>query len=213
MLFELSWAPKCTRIRNAENSPCDACVDYQRLVMAFTAASSAVSYTPHFHHARGALLYSHVLTAEEFARNEVLTAEEFTHNEDKYIPDPFPFYARMREESPSYHSDRIFGGTWLFFRYADNVALMADERLSNARAAVPLWFLPGTRSARPGTSSPRHSSPGYGAMTGSVPRRSSGRSSRCSRSPLRRRPSGSPTPLCMASHRRCGPWTMRAPCG
>jgi cytochrome P450 len=71
-----------------------------------------------------------------------LTAEEFTHNEDKYIPDPFPFYARMRAESPSYRSERIFGGAWLFFGYADNIALMTDERLSNARAAVPLWFLP-----------------------------------------------------------------------
>ncbi len=74
--------------------------------------------------------------------SESLTAEEFTHNEDKYIPDPFPFYARMRAQSPSYHSERIFGGAWLFFSYADNVALMTDERLSNARAAVPLWFLP-----------------------------------------------------------------------
>ncbi|HEU5474361.1 MAG TPA: cytochrome P450 [Actinophytocola sp.] len=74
--------------------------------------------------------------------SEALTPEEFTHNEDKYIPDPFPFYARMRAEKPSYHSDRIFGGAWLFFSYADNVALMTDERLSNARAAVPLWFLP-----------------------------------------------------------------------
>lgn len=73
---------------------------------------------------------------------EALTADEFTHNEDKYIPDPFPFYTRMRAESPSYYSDKIFGGTWLFFSYADNLALMTDERLSNARAAVPLWFLP-----------------------------------------------------------------------
>ncbi|WFE60218.1 cytochrome P450 [Micromonospora sp. WMMD712] len=74
--------------------------------------------------------------------SDTLTAAEFTHNEDKYIPDPFPFYARMRAESPSYRSERIFGGAWLFFSYADNIALMTDERLSNARAAVPLWFLP-----------------------------------------------------------------------
>jgi cytochrome P450 len=73
---------------------------------------------------------------------DTLTAEEFTHNEDRYIPDPFPFYARMRAESPSYYSAGIFGGTWLFFSYADTRALMTDERLSNARAAVPLWFLP-----------------------------------------------------------------------
>ena len=80
--------------------------------------------------------------------SDILTAEEFTHNEDKYIPDPFPFYARMRAESPSYHSERIFGGAWLFFSYADNIALMTDERLSNARAAVPLWFLPRTSVTR-----------------------------------------------------------------
>jgi len=74
--------------------------------------------------------------------SDVLTADEFTHNEERYIPDPFPFYARMRADRPSYHSERIFGGAWLFFKYADNAALMVDERLSNARAAVPLWFLP-----------------------------------------------------------------------
>lgn len=75
-------------------------------------------------------------------RPDLLTAEDFTHNEGKYIPDPFPFYARMRAESPSFYSEKIFGGTWLFFSYADIVALMTDDRLSNARAAVPLWFLP-----------------------------------------------------------------------
>lgn len=77
-----------------------------------------------------------------------LNAEEFTHNEGRYIPDPFPFYARMRAESPSFHSGKIFGGAWLFFSYADTIALMTDERLSNARAAVPLRFLPaGQREA------------------------------------------------------------------
>lgn len=67
---------------------------------------------------------------------------EFSHNEIDYIPDPFPFYEMMREQSPAYYSQKIFGGTWLFFGYADCLRLMKDERLSNARAAVPLWFLP-----------------------------------------------------------------------
>lgn len=76
-------------------------------------------------------------------KSETLTAAaSFSHNEASYIPDPFSFYDRMRAESPAYFSERIFGGAWLFFRYADCRGLMTDERLSNARGAVPLWFLP-----------------------------------------------------------------------
>lgn len=71
-----------------------------------------------------------------------LSAAGFSHNDASYIPDPFPFYAKMRAESPAYASEHIFGGAWLFFRYQDCLSLMTDERLSNARAAVPLWFLP-----------------------------------------------------------------------
>lgn len=72
---------------------------------------------------------------------------DFSHNEIDYIPDPFPFYESMRTESPVYYSEKIFGGTWLFFGYEDCLRLMKDERLSNARAAVPLWFLePGERA-------------------------------------------------------------------
>jgi len=77
-----------------------------------------------------------------------LTASKFTHNDWDYIPDPFPFYAKMRAESPAYRSERIFGGAWLFFRYVDCLNLMIDDRLSNARASLPLWFLPASeRSA------------------------------------------------------------------
>jgi hypothetical protein len=71
-----------------------------------------------------------------------LSATNFSHNEIGYIPDPFPFYAKMRLEQPIYFSEKIFGGTWLVFRYADCRALITDERLSNSRAAVPLRFLP-----------------------------------------------------------------------
>ena len=77
-----------------------------------------------------------------------LSAENFSHNEFDYIPDPFPFYEKMRAESPAFRSERIFGGAWLFFTYADCLSLMKDERLSNARAAVPLWFLPDGQRAR-----------------------------------------------------------------
>jgi cytochrome P450 len=70
-----------------------------------------------------------------------LSFENFSHNQIEYIEEPFSFYEMMREKSPAYLSERIFGGTWLFFRYTDCVALMQDERLSNARAAVPLRFL------------------------------------------------------------------------
>ncbi|WP_280274589.1 cytochrome P450 [Nocardia wallacei] len=70
------------------------------------------------------------------------SAEAFSHNEFGFIPDPFPFYEKMRSAQPAYFSESIFGGTWLFFSYADCRALILDERLSNSRADVPLRFLP-----------------------------------------------------------------------
>jgi len=72
---------------------------------------------------------------------ETITADGFSHNELEYIPDPFTFYRDMREANPAFYSDNIFGGTWLFFGYDDCMQLMKDKRLSNARSAVPLWFL------------------------------------------------------------------------
>lgn len=71
-----------------------------------------------------------------------VSVDDFSHNHFQYIEDPFPFYARMRESRPAHLSPTIFGGTWLIFRYADCARLMQDERLSNARSAVPLRFLP-----------------------------------------------------------------------
>jgi len=71
-----------------------------------------------------------------------LPASRFSHNEAEYIPDPYSFYREMRAERPAYRAENIFGGAWLFFGYKDCLELMKEERLSNARAAVPLWFLP-----------------------------------------------------------------------
>lgn len=75
------------------------------------------------------------------------TAEQFSHNNSSYIPDPFPFYEKMRSDSPAYFAENIFGGSWLFFRYAECRRLMVDESLSNSRGAVPLWFLPPEQKA------------------------------------------------------------------
>lgn len=72
---------------------------------------------------------------------------DFSHNNLEYIPDPFPFYAGMRADSPAYRSESIFGGAWLFFRYADCLNLMTDERLSNARAAATGPTLIGSSAA------------------------------------------------------------------
>ncbi|MFJ8228484.1 cytochrome P450 [Streptomyces sp. NPDC094448] len=71
-----------------------------------------------------------------------LPADGFSHNRVQYIEDPFPFYALMREQSPAHWAREIFGGAWLMFRHEDCARLMQDERLSNARADVPLRFLP-----------------------------------------------------------------------
>ncbi|MFF4407443.1 cytochrome P450 [Streptomyces sp. NPDC001262] len=73
---------------------------------------------------------------------DVISVDDFSHNQLDYIEDPFSFYTLMRERRPAHLSGTIFGGTWLMFRYADCARLMKDERLSNARSAVPLRFLP-----------------------------------------------------------------------
>ncbi|MEU1177867.1 cytochrome P450 [Streptomyces sp. NPDC005820] len=44
--------------------------------------------------------------------------------------DPYPFYARMRRESPVHRSDQ---GIWYLTRYADVEAALGDLRLSNDR--------------------------------------------------------------------------------
>ncbi|MFH9347861.1 cytochrome P450 [Kitasatospora sp. NPDC017646] len=44
--------------------------------------------------------------------------------------DPYPFYARMRRESPVHHSAQ---GIWYLTRYADVEAALGDLRLSNDR--------------------------------------------------------------------------------
>ncbi|MEW9522164.1 cytochrome P450 [Streptomyces tubercidicus] len=73
---------------------------------------------------------------------DLVSIDDFSHNQVQYIEDPFTFYQHMREHSPAHLSGTIFGGTWLMFRYEDCKRLMQDERLSNARSAVPLRFLP-----------------------------------------------------------------------
>ncbi|MFE6741896.1 cytochrome P450 [Streptomyces tubercidicus] len=73
---------------------------------------------------------------------DLVSIDDFSHNQVQYIEDPFTFYRHMREHRPAHLSGSIFGGTWLMFRYDDCRRLMQDERLSNARSAVPLRFLP-----------------------------------------------------------------------
>ncbi|NEA36892.1 cytochrome P450 [Streptomyces sp. SID13031] len=66
---------------------------------------------------------------------------DFNFNNLELIKDPYPFYRYMLDHHPTYFSP-VFGGTWMFFRYEDARSLLADQRLSSARADVPTRFLP-----------------------------------------------------------------------
>ncbi len=61
---------------------------------------------------------------------------------DYYSPqfriDPYPFYARMREQDPVHWGlpyEPYFDGAWHIFRYADVAALLKDPRLGKAELA------------------------------------------------------------------------------
>src|SRR5579884_1821402 len=58
------------------------------------------------------------------------------------LADPYPFYARLREEAPIHWDDGW--NAWVLTRYADVTAVLHDERTSTAiydgdAADVPEW--------------------------------------------------------------------------
>jgi cytochrome P450 enzyme len=62
----------------------------------------------------------------------------FDPTDPSYVKDPYPLFARLRQESPAQHWD--LGGGPIFFRHRDCVALMRDPRLGsdpNLGAGVP----------------------------------------------------------------------------
>ncbi len=60
-------------------------------------------------------------------------------NSAKFKADPFPFFARLREEAPVYRATLPNGRpAWLVARYDDALATLKDERFAkNPRVAVP----------------------------------------------------------------------------
>lgn len=65
----------------------------------------------------------------------------------EFKADPYPFYARMREEAPVFRlSIPLPGQFWLLTRYDDIVAMLKNERLSRDLLAKLPWF---PRFARP----------------------------------------------------------------
>jgi cytochrome P450 len=65
----------------------------------------------------------------------------------EFKADPYPFYARMREEAPAFRLSIPFPRQlWLLTRYDDIVGMLKDERLSRDLLAKLPWF---PRFARP----------------------------------------------------------------
>ncbi len=64
--------------------------------------------------------------------------------------DPYPFFARLREEDPVHYSEAHHG--WLVSRYDDVAAALVDLRLSSDRVRPLIEKLPPSRrhSSRPG---------------------------------------------------------------
>lgn len=67
-----------------------------------------------------------------------LGSPDLTH--PRFKADPYPFYARLREEAPAYRTRWIFRlPVWLVTRYDDVLAVLTDERLSKAYVSdIPL---------------------------------------------------------------------------
>lgn len=69
--------------------------------------------------------------------------------------DPFPLYARLREEYPCYWSEP--GGCWVLSRYADIVSALQDWQTYSSARGNMLAELPGRAGATLGTTDPpRH---------------------------------------------------------
>jgi cytochrome P450 len=61
---------------------------------------------------------------------------QFDHNSSAFIADPYPIYARLREEDPVHFSDR-YGGYFILTRYEDvRSALLNWELFSSAEPGV-----------------------------------------------------------------------------
>lgn len=78
---------------------------------------------------------------------DAFDAAVFEHNDTRFIEDPYPFYAIMRERFPRYSAERLFGGALLFFRYDDIAKLLKDPRLSTSRARLPVAGLGSAQAA------------------------------------------------------------------
>jgi cytochrome P450 len=62
----------------------------------------------------------------------------FDYYSPQFRTDPYPFYARLREQDPVHWGlpyEPYFDGAWHIFRYADVAALLKDPRLGKAELA------------------------------------------------------------------------------
>jgi cytochrome P450 len=63
-------------------------------------------------------------------------ATDFDHTDPRWVADPYPIWAELRDRCPVAHSDR-YGGTWLPVRHADIAAVAYDtEHFSSHQVVV-----------------------------------------------------------------------------
>ncbi len=64
--------------------------------------------------------------------------EDFDPLDPEYLADPYPYYARFREEAPVFYAPKI--DFWVVSRYGDIQEIVKDpETFSNARVQEPLY--------------------------------------------------------------------------
>ena len=63
--------------------------------------------------------------------------ELFHPYEQAFAANPYPTYARLREQNPIFHSEEF--GLTFFTRYRDIANLLADKRLGRTMSHFPSW--------------------------------------------------------------------------
>ncbi len=80
------------------------------------------------------------------SEDRISASDSYTRLFEGRLPNPYPFYDRLRTEDPVHWSERF--GSWLLTRYADVTMALRDARLSANRTSVFMKQLPEGMSQR-----------------------------------------------------------------
>src|SRR6185503_11891195 len=78
--------------------------------------------------------------------DESVSALDYKPNDPAVLADPFPLYARLRDEDPAHWSPTL--KSWVLTRYEDVKRVCLDSRMSSDRLRPFFATLPGAEAAR-----------------------------------------------------------------